>query len=32
MKLFNVVKNIKIEILTWHMVVEMVKKWGRTRF
>ena len=26
------VKNIKIKVLIWHIVVEMVKKWGKARF
>ena len=32
MKLFKMVKNIKIKILIWYMVDEMAKKWGRARF
>ena len=27
MKLFKVGKNVKIKILIWHMMGEMVKKW-----
>ena len=32
MKLFKMVKNIKIKILICYMVDEMVKKWGRASF
>ena len=32
MKLFIMGKNVKIEILIWHMVGEMVKKLDRARF
>ena len=32
MKLFEMEKNIKIKILIWHMVSEMVKKWLRQGF
>ena len=29
MKLFKIRKNERIKILIWHMVGEIVKKWGR---
>ena len=29
MKLFKIGKNVRLKILIWHMVSEMVKKWGR---
>ena len=32
MKLFETGKNVKIKILIWHVLGEMVKKWCRTRF
>ena len=32
MKLFKIGKNVRIKILIWHMVGEMVKKWGRFYF
>ena len=32
MKLFKMGKNVRIGILIWHMVDEMVKKQGRARF
>ena len=28
MKLFEMEKNLKIKILSWHMVGEMFKKWN----
>ena len=31
MKLFKMGKNVKTKIIIWHMVGEMVKKWGGTR-
>ena len=29
MKLFKMGENVKLKILIWHMVGEMVKKWSR---
>ena len=32
MKLLKMGINVKIKILIWHMVGEMVKTWGRAKF